>query len=62
MRIVEMCNGQYAILTNRFPKRFADLKLDGINWNTNDEFFKDCLGTLEEVNNYVGARKIKRVL
>lgn len=55
-KIVQFANGKYAIRTFNFLgiKLYKDLKDKQYTRTKSDEYFKDCVGTLEEVENCYG--------
>lgn len=55
-KIVQFENGKYAIkCINWFGvNTYIDLKNNSHRWAKRSEYFKDCVGTLEEVENCYG--------
>jgi hypothetical protein len=55
--IVRFENGKYAIRCGVFFYNYVDLKSTEYRWKKSDAYFKDCVGTLKEVEEAFGYFK-----
>lgn len=55
--IVKFGNGKYAIRCGVFFYNYVDLKNNSYRWRKGSYYFKDCVGTLKEVEEVFGYFK-----